>query len=628
MALIFPSPAQIKNLLGPTANTDAATKLYVDTAISTGSGNIGTGNITASGNISANGNITANNFIANYTITANGNITSANANLGNLVIANYFSGDGSLLTGITASGGNANYANFAGTVTTASQPNITSLGTLSGLTVSGNATITGNLVVAGNTLYVNSTTTSISDPIIELGAGANGGALISPDSFDRGTLLHYYTTTTVDAFIGWKSANSEFVLASNASVSNNIVTINTLGNIRVGNANLGNAVSANYFIGSGANLSAIAGANVTGQVGNANVAGTVYTNAQPNITSVGTLSNLSVTGNITSGNANLGNLVTSNYFAGVLTTNAQPNITSVGTLTSLTITGNVTSGNANLGNLVTANYFVGSGANLTSINGSNVTGQVGNALVASTVYTNAQPNITSVGTLVSLSVTGNITSVNASLGNLVTANYFSGSGNNLSNIQGSNVTGQIGNALVSGTVYTNAQPNITSVGTLSSLTVSGTTNLGAIGNITITGGSSGQIITTNGSGLLSFQNSSQLTSTVDSFIGDGANTTFTLSVTPTNVNYTLVSVQGVSQPRTAYSLSGKDLTFSSAPTDTSVIEVTTLGGSVSSSGITVVAVPAHNNSTGTVGQIAYDSSYLYVCVNTNTWVRSAIITSW
>ena len=44
--------------------------------------------------------------------------------------------------------------------------------------------------------------------------------------------------------------------------------------------------------------------------------------------------------------------------------------------------------------------------------GANVTGQVSNALIAGTIYTNAQPNITSVGTLTSLSVTGNITAAN------------------------------------------------------------------------------------------------------------------------------------------------------------------------------------------------------------------------
>ena len=37
-------------------------------------------------------------------------------------------------------------------------------------------------------------------------------------------------------------------------------------------------------------------------------------------------------------NANLGNSATANFFTGTLTTNAQPNITSVGTLTSLAVT--------------------------------------------------------------------------------------------------------------------------------------------------------------------------------------------------------------------------------------------------------------------------------------------------
>jgi hypothetical protein len=37
----------------------------------------------------------------------------------------------------------------------------------------------------------------------------------------------------------------------------------------------------------------------------------------------------------------------------------------------------------------------------------------------------------------------------------------------------------------------------------------------------------------------------------------------------------------------------------------------------------VATVPAHNTSTGTVGQVAYDSSYLYVCIAANTWKRVA-----
>lgn len=53
--------------------------------------------------------------------------------------------------------------------------------------------------------------------------------------------------------------------------------------------------------------------------------------------------NLSVTGNIT-GNLS-GTILTANLITGTLTTNAQPNITSVGNLTSLDVTGNITTGN-------------------------------------------------------------------------------------------------------------------------------------------------------------------------------------------------------------------------------------------------------------------------------------------
>jgi hypothetical protein len=77
------------------------------------------------------------------------------------------------------------------------------------------------------------------------------------------------------------------------------MTFNTLGNVRaqtfIGNLT---GLASSATVANSAN--AVAGANVSGQVGNALIAGTVYTNAQPNITSVGTLTSLSVTGNITS----------------------------------------------------------------------------------------------------------------------------------------------------------------------------------------------------------------------------------------------------------------------------------------------------------------------------------------
>jgi len=108
------------------------------------------------------------------------------------------------------------------------------------------------------------------------------------------------------------------------------------------------------------------------------------------------------------------------------------------------------------------------------------------ATIANTVLTNAQPNITSVGTLTSLAVTGNITSGNATLGNLATANFFSGSGNNLSNIRGSNVSGFVPNANVANTAFSVAGSNVSGAVSLATFAtianaVAGANVAGAVG---------------------------------------------------------------------------------------------------------------------------------------------------
>jgi len=41
-----------------------------------------------------------------------------------------------------------------------------------------------------------------------------------------------------------------------------------------------------------------------------------------------------------------------------------------------------------------------------------------------------------------------------------------------------------------------------------------------------------------------------------------------------------------------------------------------------------VSVPSSPTDTGTQGQRAYDSNYVYECVATNTWVRYAAASSW
>jgi hypothetical protein len=101
----------------------------------------------------------------------------------------------------------------------------------------------------------------------------------------------------------------------------------TFANISAtGNATITGNVSATYFNGNGSALTGIV--STTAQ--------TVTTAAQPNITSVGTLTNTILGG---SNSFTGGNLVSANYITGTLTTAAQPNITSVGTLTGLTVTG-------------------------------------------------------------------------------------------------------------------------------------------------------------------------------------------------------------------------------------------------------------------------------------------------
>ena len=464
-------------------NIDVVGTANVGNLITSGnitSGNANLGNLATANYFSGNGSLLtglpagyANSNVAAYLPTYTGNFTAGNANISgslvtgtittaadsgnisgaNYVVANYFSGNGSLLTSLTGANVTgyvplSTAANTAATVTTNAQPNITSVGTLSSLSVSGDATVTGNFTVGGTTTYINVETFRVEDPLIELGGGANGDPLTTNDGKDRGTLLHYYTTGVVDAFMGWDNSNGEFAFGSNVSVSSEVVTFNNFGNIR-----------ASYFIGNGSQL--------TGTIANANYstyAGTVITSAQPNITSVGTLASLTVTGNVTSGNASLGNLATASYFSGdgSLLTGLPASYSNTNVAAYLpTYTGNVS-----------ANYFIGNGSTLTyitganvtgnvtsavqshyanianSVAGSNVSGQVSNALVAGTVYTNAQPNITSVGSLSGLTV--------------------------------SNATGVV------------------------DFTTTANVTLGAVSNLHISGGTDGYVLKTNGSGTLAW----------------------------------------------------------------------------------------------------------------------------
>jgi len=279
-------------------------------------------------------------------------------------------------------------------------------------------------------------------------------------------------------------------------------------------------------------------------------------------------------------------------------------------------------------------YSVGNGvfeANVILANGdittSNITSTVafigsltGNASgSAATVTTAAQPNITSVGSLTSLIVTGNVTAGNISASgsggnitnaNVISANLFVGSGANLTSLAGANVTGTVPLATTSGTVTTAAQPNITSVGSLTGLTISNATGivdfttsanvtLGAVANLHISGGANGYVLSTDGSGTLNWISVAASSNIVlDTFSGNGVQTVFTLTNAPTSENYTLININGVSQLHSAYTVANANVTLSSAPANGAAIEIMTFNlgsGSNGSSGYTYVEATSNTS---------------------------------
>lgn len=237
-----------------------------------------------------------------------GNITGAN-----LIQANFFSGNGSLLTGLNASNvvgtvANANYAAYSANVTGNAQPNITSVGTLTDLTVTGN--VSANYYIGNGSLLTG------------VVAGASN-AIVNGNS-----------NVTVDA-----NSNVRVSVSGNANVATFTDTGLVLGAGTGGNISNANVISANLFSGNGALLTALNGANVTGIVANANYAafsGNVTVNAQPNITSVGTLTGLTVDGNITANVYKLNLAAAQTANAGEMTWNASDGTMDLGMLNGVT----------------------------------------------------------------------------------------------------------------------------------------------------------------------------------------------------------------------------------------------------------------------------------------------------
>ena len=445
------SPASTVNNNLNVNNLFASGNIYASGTIQSG------GNMSTGGSFVAAGNVTAQNFIGNFAGNISGNVAAAGSNTqvqyndngglgasadltfnnttnllsvtGN-VAAGYFLGDGSQLTGLPATYGNANVAtllaNF-GSNTISTTGNVTTgyiFGNGSQLT--GVASSYGNANVAnylptysGSLDSVNNITASGNIVAVKFSTSGAQGNIVGPNYVSAnffvgdGSLL-----TNVTATSSYSNSNVNALLASWGSNA-----LSTTGN-----------VTAGYFVGDGSLITNLPPGNYS----NANVSAFLGTGFGSN--------SISTTGNVTATNVT----ATGNLDVGSFTKIRGSSIT----VQNIGTTGTVTA------DIVNAGSFSGNGSGISSITGANVTGTVANATFA-----------TSAGSATTATSAGQ-------------ANYA----NIANSVSGSNVTGQVANALVAGTVYTAAQPNITSVGNLTSLTVTGDSllqgNLQVNGNVT------------------------------------------------------------------------------------------------------------------------------------------------
>ena len=672
----------------------------------------GTGNITtvnATNVFATTGNITTVN--ATNVFATTGNITTVNA-------TNVFATTGNITT-VNATTGNIATVN-------STDLNATGNANIVGTLKAGDTTIAGNLTVTGTTTSVNTTVSQLSDPLFDLGNGANGAALTSDDGMDRGLLMHVYESGTAkNLFMGYDNSTNEFVLAKNVTVVDNVVTVPgsnaaeitaNLGDLRIANiyaqnANFGGVVfsEGNITLGSGSKLNGDVNGNISGAITVTGGAGAIqFADAGNLLTSDANLNFDSGTDTLT-----VGNTVSATLFTGTLTTAAQPNVTSLGTLTGLSIDGNLSIGNAiGTNGIKTDNLYYSNGvawdlqqaagdtgeiqfnsgdnftasANLT-FTGGNLLTVTGNANITSNLFTQTatvseltatrvtyagtggklvddssftfgsgkltvgnvemsgtanaaeviitsltatrvpfvdtdksltdDANLTFASNQLKVTGTANVTSTLTAANVIVTsltggrvtfaataddslidsANLTFDTGTNTLTTVTANVTtlngttanlsgnvtaanmyansGTVGATYLTGTLTTAAQPNVTSVGTLTSLSVSGTSNLNAISNVTITGGSAGQIIQTDGAGNLSFVsndttriingNSNVSISTADGDAVTVINNTTILTVSGTGAN--VVGVVTASGNITANNITSNNFITASGTTD-------------------------------------------------------------
>jgi len=467
-------------------------------------GNITGGNlvsnaaISATTTINATGNITGGNLVSNAavsaatTVDATGNITGGNlVSNASISAATTVSASGNITGGNLVSNANISAASFIFATANIVGGNIISNARIVGntLDIYGDGLIAGNLTVQGNLTYINIDDLRVEDPIIQLGGGANGNALITNDGKDRGTLLTYYTTGPGNAFVGWDNPSGNMIVANDVSIANDIITVNSFGTLEAGNIYAESAVIVgNVSFGNISTPGQIsATGNITGGnlVSNANISAASFIFATANIVGGNIVSNANIsaaTAMFANDTITGGNLV-SNGFVSVATT--------------VSATGNITGGNlVSNANISASNAIFATG----NIVGGNI---VSNAAISAATTVSASGNITGGNIVSNALITGANVQISSLTSNRVvyvgTDDYLVDSGNFTFDGANANIQGQliVDNFTIDGTAITSNA------------------------NVTVQSSNNGNIdITPNGTGVVNINNIAIADNTISSTSGN------------------------------------------------------------------------------------------------------------
>jgi hypothetical protein len=270
----------------------------------------------------------------------------------------------------------------------------------------------------------------------------------------------------------FSTATNSLTLTGNVNGANLNATATVTGSVLISNIAVGTAPLTVTSTTRVANLN-VAYANVSDfSVITTQTTGTFY----PTFVNSNTTGNLALSSNANlSFNVATGRL-TATQLGGTLTTASQPNITTVGTLGSLAVTGNITSGNANLGNAVSANYFVGDGSFLTGISATTSTALANGTSNVRIPTSSGNINFSSAGNANIAVITGTGVNITGTRGVSANANvgYLGTAGRVIASILESNVaTGTAPLTIASTTRVTNlnvAYANVSDFNVLTALT--------------------------------------------------------------------------------------------------------------------------------------------------------------